>query len=556
MRSAGLAVASATLVALAGCAQVPTSGPVVEVDQPLADVGANSFVRVLARPPSDGMTQLEVVQGFLDAASGFEDDHAVARLYLTPAAASAWDPQSGVRVYGNDTDTLTGANEREVTLSAAAVGVISERSQYAPSPPGAQVNTTFRLVQVDGQWRIAELDPGLLLSRAGLERSFREYQTYFMARPGAILAPNPVLIASSQGDVATDLLESLLSGPGSWLEPAVTTAFPEGTSLLSVGISDGIARVDLSRAANLADDRARQDLSAQIVWTLRQVQGLRGVIISVEGRPYEVPGEQAVQPRTAWAGLDPDGLPGTVPWYFTRRGGVQEVPVTGVAEQVPGAAGVADPPVSHPVISLDLGSVAATDPAGQALTAALEPGQSWSRARTRMTSEGGSWDRTGVLWLPGRGASVQAVNVLGARRVPIPLTDVSSVQISRDGSRALVVAGPRNAAVAYLLRMDRRGPARPSRPRAISTGPVRAAAWLSATQAALLVKQPGQPAQVATVDLGLFSVNLLGGPPRARSVAAAPGRPLLSGTADGRIWQFNGTTWVPSTAGRDPRYPG
>jgi hypothetical protein len=70
------------------------------------------------------------------------------------------------------------------------------------------------------------------------------------------------------------------------------------------------------------------------------------------------------------------------------------------------------------------------------------------------------------------------------------------------------------------------------------------------------VKQPGQPAQVATVDVGLFSVGLVGGPPRARSVAAAPGRPLLSGTADGRIWSFNGTTWVPTAAGRDPRYPG
>ena len=67
---------------------------------------------------------------------------------------------------------------------------------------------------------------------------------------------------------------------------------------------------------------------------------------------------------------------------------------------------------------------------------------------------------------------------------------------------------------------------------------------------------PGQPAQVATVDLGLFSVRLLGGPPRARSVAAGPGRPLLSGTADGQIWQFNGSTWVPLVAGRQPRYPG
>ncbi|HNL51635.1 MAG TPA: hypothetical protein PKL68_06770, partial [Actinomycetota bacterium] len=71
---------------LAGCAQVPTSGPVVEVDQAVPDVASTSFVRALARPPRVGMSQTEIVQGFLDAASGFEDGHAVAKLYLTPAA--------------------------------------------------------------------------------------------------------------------------------------------------------------------------------------------------------------------------------------------------------------------------------------------------------------------------------------------------------------------------------------------------------------------------------------------------------------------------------------
>ncbi|MCU0295036.1 MAG: LpqB family beta-propeller domain-containing protein [Candidatus Nanopelagicales bacterium] len=548
--------AALALAGLAACAQVPTSGPVVEVDEPVADVGSNSFVRALARPPREGMTEIEVVQGFLDAASGFEDGHAVARLYLTDAAAATWDPQVGVRVYGNDTDTLTQPADRQVALNASSVGAISPRSQYAPSPPGTELNTNFRLVQEAGQWRIAELESGLLLSRAGLERAFREYQTYYVARPGGILAPNPVLIASSQRDVTEDLIESLLSGPGSWLAPAVTSAFPAGTTLQSVSVSEGIARVDLSSAAEQADDRARQDLSAQLVWTLRQVPGFRAVVISVDGRPFEVPGEQTVQPRTAWAGMDPNGLAANVPWYFTRRGAVQEVPVTGVASPVAGAAGVGQPPVRDPLVSLELTSVAASDASGRVLTAALEPGQQWSRTRTWRSTQGGSWDRTGVLWLPGRGAAVQAVNVLGARRVPIPLTDVSSVQISRDGSRAIVVAGPRDAAVAYLLRVDRTGFARLGRPRAIATGPVRAAAWLSATQAALLVKQPGQPAQVATVDVGLFSVGLVGGPPRARSVAAAPGRPLLSGTADGRIWSFNGTTWVPTAAGRDPRYPG
>ena len=552
-----LLIAGAGMLLVSGCAQVPTSGPVVEVDQSVPEAGSGSFVRALARPPRDGMSQVEVVQGFLDAASGFEDGHAVARQYLTPAAAQAWDPDAGVRVYGNDTATLANATDRLVTLTASQVAVISPLAQYVPSAPGVALDEQFGLVQQGAQWRIAEVPQGLLLSRAAVERSYREYQTYFVARPGGILAPNPVLFASSQRDVTADLVEALLAGPGPWLEPAVLNGFPAGTTLNSVTTSDGVIRVDLGGAALQADDRSREELSAQMVWTLRQVAGMRAVVITADGQPLVVPGVDPVQPRTAWAQMDPDGLAPDSPWYLTRSGVVESVGLSAPASAVPGAAGVGEPPVRIPLISLDQTAVAATDPDGALVTTQLEPGSRWRQARTTGDTSGGSWDRTGLLWLPDAEVGVQLVNVLGTQKVPVRLSDVQSVQVSRDGSRALVLAGPEGAAVAYLMRVDRSsGPPRLARPRPLPTGPVRAAAWASATQVALLVTDPGQPPQVATVELGLFSVRVLGGPPRARSVAAAPDRPLLSGTSDGQIWQFNGTTWIPLAPGRQPRYPG
>ena len=237
---------------LAGCAQVPTSGPVVEVDQAVPDVASTSFVRALARPPRVGMSQTEIVQGFLDAASGFEDGHAVAKLYLTPAAARQWDPDAGARVYGNGTETLTATTQTEVTFAATQVAAISDRAQYIPFRPDTALTQTFGLVQVDGQWRIADPPEGLLLSRAAVERSYREFQTYFVAEPGGILAPNPVLFQSSQSDVTEALVRSLLAGPGAWLAPAVITGFPEGTQLSSVSTADGIVRVDLSEQAQQA----------------------------------------------------------------------------------------------------------------------------------------------------------------------------------------------------------------------------------------------------------------------------------------------------------------
>lgn len=539
------------MVLLAGCAQVPTSGPIVEVDQPVTDVTTSSFVRVLARPPQPGMGPTEIVQGFLDAASGFEDDHAVAKEYLTDEAARQWIPAAGVRVYGNDTESLGTPNDDVVRMTASQVGLISSRSQYTQSPQDSTLEVDFEMVRIGADWRISRAPQGLLLSRAAVERSYREYETYFVAEPGGILAPNPVLFASSQRDVTSDLVRSLLAGPSRWLAPAVASAFPADTRLQGIAVTDGVASIDFSSALSAADDQARQELSAQLVWTLRQVAGVLAVEITVDGQPFDVPDAPSPQPRTAWPQYDPDGLSSEATYYLVRSGRVLTLAATNVAVPVDGAAGTDAPPVRDPLVSLDETAIAATDPSGVLLTSALESGARWRRGPVTST-RGGSWDRTGLLWVA-RDSGVEVVNVLGSRAVRSELSGISSVQVSRDGSRAVVIA-PEGA---YLMRVDRSqdAPALVA-PRVIAPGPVRAVSWASATSIAVLTVATDQPPQVATVDLGLLTVHYLGGPPRARTVAAAPNRPILSGTADGQIWYFNGSTWIPATAGRQPRYPG
>ena len=102
LRAAG---AAAALGLLAGCggvpgsikAQVPTSGPIEQG----AQVGVqqeDQFIRVIAREPRPGMSETEVVQGFLDASASFDGDHAVAREYLTPEASSRWNTNAGVKI--------------------------------------------------------------------------------------------------------------------------------------------------------------------------------------------------------------------------------------------------------------------------------------------------------------------------------------------------------------------------------------------------------------------------------------------------------------------------
>jgi hypothetical protein len=554
-RRTALLAAAGLLVA--GCATVPGSGPIVEMDQPVTEAQSGSFVRVLARPPQPGMSPVEIVQGFLDAASGFEDGHDVARQYLTRDAASKWDPGAGVTVYGNDSEELAQQDPATVVMRATQAGVITVGSEFVPADREAQLSQEFTLEQVDGQWRISGAPDGLLLSRAAVERSYEEWQTYFVAEPGGILAPNTLLFTRSQADVTEDLIRALLAGPGDWLAPAVGTGFPAGTGLNAVSTADGVVTVDLTAEAGSADEVSRQQLSAQMVWTLRQLTGVTGVLITVEGQPLEVPGVPEVQPRTAWAQFDPDGVPPDARAYFVQSGAVRSLDAVNTVSAVPGPAGTADPAVTDPLVNPTQTSVAATTRDGDMLTSGLQDQGQWIGLPGPGTA-GGSWDRTGRIWIPDeRTGGIRIATVLGTQPVETPPGRVRSVQISRDGSRALVVAGPRDGAAAQLMVVDRStSPPSLIAPRALLTPPVRAAAWSSPTQVALLVQMGDDPASVATVDLGTYEVGFLGGPPRADSVAAAPSRPLLSGTRDGQIWQFNGTAWIPVTSGRAPRYPG
>lgn len=430
-------------VLLTACAQVPTSGPIMEVDQPVTDVATTSFVRVLARPPQPGMTPTEIVQGFLDAASGFEDNHAVAKQYLTEQGARQWNPSAGVRVYGNDTEALTTPADDTVTLTAAQVGLISSRSQYLQSPPDSTLSVQFDLVRVGPDWRISQAPQGLLLSRAAVERSYREYDTYFVADPGGILAPDPVLFASSQRDVTADLVRALLAGPSRWLAPSVSSAFPEGTRLLSVSVTDGVARVDFTTQLLAADDAAREELSAQLVWTLRQIAGLRAVEITADGQPFEVPEVPSPQPRTAWAEYDPDGLSSDATYYLVRSGRVLTLDAANAAVPVNGPAGSGDPPVRDPLMSLDETAIAATD-----------EGAGCSRRLSRPAPAGGT-----VRW-PARAAVPGIAPACCGWRLPAG---------SRWSTCSVCVPSPANSQASPACRSPATAPVRWSSPTACRT---------------------------------------------------------------------------------------
>ncbi len=137
-RRAAAAVALAAAL-LTGCSSLPTSGPVragrdLQADRD--DVG----VRVIGQPPVPGSRPQDIVRGFLQAGADFVNDHAVARLYLAPAARERWKPSTGTAVYDRSEApfSVEPTGDGKVELTATEVASIDGQGHYrrTPGAPG------------------------------------------------------------------------------------------------------------------------------------------------------------------------------------------------------------------------------------------------------------------------------------------------------------------------------------------------------------------------------------------------------------------------------------
>ena len=291
-------------IALSGCAGIPKSSEVYFGEEISEDSSAQ-FVRVIARPPSTGMSPEEIVRGFLDACADPSENYGIARQYLEVESADNWNPITGIQIYESSTIEVSG-DAPELTVSAGKLGTISDLGRFLSGDPGAKISSSFELTQdAGGQWRIADLSDGILLSSGDVDRSFRSFPIYFFNTELTSLVTDNVLVPVSNSGAATSLVRSLLDGPSPYLSPVATSAFPVGTTLTygSVPITNGIAQVDLSNEILGADEVTRRALSAQLVWTLSVLPNVSAVQISVSGQPLALSNTAALQTIADWRSL-------------------------------------------------------------------------------------------------------------------------------------------------------------------------------------------------------------------------------------------------------------
>jgi Lipoprotein LpqB beta-propeller domain/Sporulation and spore germination len=566
-----MAVAASSIL-LGGCgaipgslvAQVPTSGPIEQGAQ-LSAADANQFIRVIARGPREGMTPAQVVQGFLDASASFDGDHAVARQYLTRQASQSWDAGAGVVVY-EGIGTLT-SSASLIDFTASLAGEIEENGHYSVADSGAEVSLKFTLTRVDGQWRISRLPPGLVLSISDVDRAFRSLDVYFFDPSFTILVPDPRMIPVIGPAQATTLVRYLMDGPSQWLEPAVRTGFPEGLTLAieSVPVESGVAKVSLSARARLLGDSSRRALSEQLIWTLRQVQGVSSVDITSGSLPLTIPGVPSPQPVDAWPAVDPGGMPPDSSAVFDRDGIVVRSGPGGTTA-VPGQAGSGEVPLTELALDAKGARLAGLDSKGTLWSGALRANAVLTPLLADRRLASPAFDRSGAIWAVDSELGLVAVAPDGTvTQLPVQGLPKDSVLMqavpSRDGTRvALVVQdGPRRGLLlARIVRPTLAGTVQVNAPIRVESRltEVLDVTWSGPDLLAVIGSDGAGSPGVFEVSLARASIVAVSGPAEPASIAAAPRMPTLVAASDGLVYALGSGAWRSVGPGRAPAYPG
>lgn len=546
------------LGALVGCVSLPRSGPVTEADP---QVRAEDEVVLVAHGPQPDASPMQIVQGFLRAlAAAGGDDFAVAREYLAGPTSQTWDPRAQVRVYAErDEISLTQRDDGAVEASVLAAATVDEQGRYTESPPDTTMETSFSLARgTNGQWRIVDLEDGVLLSPAVFEAQFIEQPLYFLSQDQQALVPE--IRWFPKHNITTQIVRSLLEGPSSWLGPAVTTAAPAGTRLAvdSVTVVEGVADIDLSPEALGASEDELSLLAAQVQESLRDVQAVRSINITAGGTSLENDADVELL-RNPYLTVDPVVLSGEELLTFngTELMEIEDVePLDGIEAHDP-AQPFEDQPGRWVV--LDGEDTLVTVPK------VGEPSEVLYRGEDLVPP---SIDRHGWVWTGGRNSdgSITAVDELG-NSVSVDAswldgTELLAVRVSRDGARAVVVwredGGTRLAITAISRDVDAT-PVALNDPVRLgeSLSSITDVAWVDEETVAVLASGDSNDEAVQLMSVGGPTTELPSVDGAEQLTAGTGDRTLLLATEDGGLYERNGLGWTRVLDGaEDPAYPG
>jgi hypothetical protein len=571
VRSSKLTAACAAALALVlflltSCAQIPRSGPVGKSTDESAGNPNNAPV-FFPSAPRPGAGPESVIEDFYLAGSGYEDDYAVARQYLTQASSVTWKPDQRVLVFRSARVVPTAVEnvfnyELDVAYSVDADGVATQL------PPGTTENIPATLTQVDGEWRIAEIADGTAIPEETFKVIYGAYPIYFYDPTFTYAVPDVRWFIKKKTVKA--MTSALLGGPAPYLKGAVVSAFPSGVKLAreSVPVVSGAAQVDLT-AKDLveASNEDRLRMQTQLALTFRSQPDVINVelranqdLVRVEDngsvlapiRDKNVPAHQIAVSNN------------DLVRYENNR--ISPLPdIQSVAALAPRAP--AESPVSQSAAFLS---------ADRTTLYSIGPGQPARALTTRASLSRPSFDRYDWVWTAGPGAS-GATEVVsyrpagaaeGAPAPTVPLAPgwlagrtVKEFRVSREGARALVISeqnGKTRVQVTGIIRGTDGTPRDLTAPMTLLT--VRdpdQGVWVDDSTVAVMKGSASETVIPELLSLTSAQPELLAQWPGLTALSAGNGpEEIFAQSAEG-IFQRLGNGWSPQLKGPvDPAFPG
>lgn len=600
------------LAALAGCASMPSSGPVQPVDSSRRADG-DSQVRVFGVSPEEGALPHEIVRGFLEAVTSDEAQFDTAREYLTPERRRDWNPFAGTTVLASGPSlappvtraTPDGGGET-VVVEVTGTQLAAVDAAHVYTPVEADYRATFELRQVRQEWRIDVLPDGLIMGQADFQRNYRSVDAYYFADLGPeagrladdgenVLVADPIYVRRRINPL-TEVVASLLAGPSAWLDPVVSTAFPQGVGLARGSgptvEDDGTLTVRLTGVPRDWPKTRCERMGAQLLHSVRELS-------TVEVTEVRIANQAGTQlcglPMSRAQAYAPGRLDGDLgqPYFVDDAGRLVSVSQhDGIeAQPVSGPLGRGEVRLGEAAVSRTAEWAAGVSEDGTSLyVAPLSGGEELSEPVYQRPSRGGddagltapSWDGLGDLWvadrdpegqrllrLPSGSGAVQEVAVDGLREGQ----RIEALRVASDGVRIAMLVSDEEHTTLQLGRVERSGGVGKAgaRTRVVVDGlravapqleNVAAASW--AGRSTLVVA--GRPVdgveqwQFVSTDGSLKVTPTVPGLNDVTGVAAAENesRPLLAETADGIAMLADDAQWrlIPTGHSSGPFYPG
>ncbi|KRE79880.1 LpqB family beta-propeller domain-containing protein [Arthrobacter sp. Soil763] len=569
-RTPKLAAVTAALLALvlllASCAQIPRSGPVGKSTDESAGKPNNAPVFFPVAPRA-GAGPEAVIEDFYLAGSGYEDDYAVARQYLTQASSVKWKPDQRVLVFRSARVVRTAVEnvynyELDLAYSVDADGIAT------PMPPGSKENIPATLTKVDGEWRIAEIPDGTAIPEETFKVIYGAYPIYFYDPTFTYAVPDMRWFIKKKTVKA--MASALLGGPAPYLKGAVVSAFPSGMKLAreSVPVVSGAAQVDLTAKELVeASNKDRLRMQTQLALTFRSQPDVINVelranqdLVRVEDdgsvlppvRDEDVPAHQIAVSDNDLVRVENNKI-GPLPDMRSVKALVPRLP--------------AESPVSQAAAFLS---------GNRTTLYSIVPGQPARALTTRAALSRPSFGRYDWVWTAGPGGN-GATQVLayrpagvapGATVPAVTLTPswlagrtVKEFRVSREGTRALVISernGKTSVQVTGIVRNADGTPRDLTAP--ITLLPARApdrGVWVNDTTVAVMKASESGNVTPELLSLTAGQPQQLAPWPGLTALSAGNGPLEIYGQSAEGIFQRVGNGWSQQLKGAvDPAFPG